>query len=60
MVEWHEAFRNDAHAADNCHEVRVAYPAWDYVKVKVIMHSSPGGFSEIPADVEALGLDALP
>ena len=36
MVEWHEAFRNDAHAADNRHEVCVACPTWNYVKVKVI------------------------
>jgi hypothetical protein len=41
-------------------QVCVACPAWNMLKVKVIMHSSPGRFPEIPADVKPLGFDALP
>ena len=55
LVKRHQALGYDAGSADHGDEIRVAHPAGNDVDVQVIFHSSPGGLSKIPADIESLG-----
>ena len=59
LVEWREAFGDDAHAADDRHEVRVAAPAWNDVDVNVVVNAGSRSASKIPADVEPVGMNGL-
>ena len=56
IVKRHQALGYDAGSADHSDEIRVAHPAGDDVDMQVILHSSPGGLSKIPANIESLSL----
>ena len=51
-----EVLRHDPHVGQNRHEVGIALPARNHVLVNVIDDSGAGGSTEVPADVEAVGL----
>jgi hypothetical protein len=58
-VERHETFGNDTNAAEDGHEVGIADPSRDDVKVEVVVYARTCRCSKIPSDVKALGSHAL-
>lgn len=54
-----EGLGEDSGVAEDGHEVGVAVPARDDVEVEVAGDAGAGGFAEVDADVEAVGLEGF-
>lgn len=48
--------RDASNISEDGHEIRIPFPAWDNMEMKVLVDSSTGGGTEIKANVESVGV----
>ena len=57
IVTLQEVLRDDAHLADDRHEVCVPFPARDDMPMEVTLHSGAGTAAQVHPEIDAFGLE---